>query len=625
MIEISFKMPKQVVPEAPITPSGRITRGAARRSSIIVEELPLRPFQARKSVRAKIVYSDDESDTEAKDKSYRNVPINLPNKRKSVVNKPTKLEKVPEKKAEQKPIIKKDNRKDVECIVISSDEEEEFITPISPVKARVILTPKKIGRLSQSPLSSPTKLLLTPRKKKSLEDIENMGNVTPPKLKKTEDNGQILFSPTSLFKKLDLNSPKKQKDFEDTRTVYQNARKALHSTVPVEMPGRETEHQELRTFITQHLKEQSSGTLYVSGPPGTGKTASLSKILKEPEIESQFKEVYVNCTAIKSSGSIYSRIIKELGIKTSSKTEKECIGVIENYLGRNHKMILLVLDEIDQLESRNQSVLYTIFEWPSRSNYKLVLIGIANALDLTDRILPRLQARLELKPKLMHFAPYTKPQIVDIFTNRLKTAGVLDLFHPVAVQMLAGKVAAISGDVRRALDIGRRVVEIVEQLKKQETLKSIENHNIPDVGLQSANKAVDLKHVVGVLNSVYGTSNNLNNEDGEDSFPLQQKIVVCTLLLIIKQARNKDVTIGKLHDVYRKVCTKRNLLAVDQAEFVGLCSLIETRGILRVFGRKEPRLHKVTLEWDEEEVCGALRDKQLMSMILQDTSVLGKM
>jgi cell division control protein 6 len=79
-----------------------------------------------------------------------------------------------------------------------------------------------------------------------------------------------------------------------------------------------------------------------------------------------------------------------------------------------------VLDEIDQLDSRKQSVLYTIFEWPSAPDSKLVLIGIANALDLTDRILPRLQARLDLRPRLLHFAPYTKLEIVNILTERLK-------------------------------------------------------------------------------------------------------------------------------------------------------------------------------------------------------------
>lgn len=255
---------------------------------------------------------------------------------------------------------------------------------------------------------------------------------------------------------------------------------------------------------------------------------------------------------------------------------------------------------------------------------QVILIGIANALDLTDRILPRLQTRCELKPRLLHFAPYNKQQIIAIFTERLKEAGVSHVFAPVALQMLAGKVAAISGDVRRALDIGRRVIELVEQNRKQDVLKSLENIEIDIDGVKPLEeKAVELMQVVDVLNNVYGTTNNLNNEES-DSLPLQQKIILCTLLLILKNVKNKDITIGKLHDIYKRVCTKQNILGVDQAEFAGLCSLIETRGIIRVSGKKEPRLHKVHLQWDEEDVTAVLKDKKLLSVILQDNFHIGK-
>lgn len=284
----------------------------------------------------------------------------------------------------------------------------------------------------------------------------------------------------------------------------------------------------------------------------------------------------------------------------------------------------MVLDEIDQLENKHQSILYTIFEWPSKANFKLILIGIANALDLTDRTLPRLQAKCELKPQLMHFAPYTKTQIVDILTNRLKEAGALEVFSLTALQMLAGKVAAVSGDVRRALDIGRRVVELIDN-NEPTTLKSIEN--ITNTCLLEKeikeHKKVDLKEVLNVLNNVYGTTQNLT-DDAEDTFPLQQKIIICSLLLMLKKAKNKDITVGKLHEVYKKVCCKRNILSVDQSEFISLCNLIETRGMIRISGKKEPRLSKIHLEWDEEEVAATLKDKQMMSQILQDDTCLPK-
>ncbi|XP_072393403.1 cell division control protein 6 homolog [Diabrotica undecimpunctata] len=508
--------------------------------------------------------------------------------------------------------------------------------------------------------------LSTPRKTKSKTKYDDSG--TPPKQKKLEakspNNKSTVRSTTNTpsLQRLAITSPKKPKstrkslfkendtkksaenkkiepilinsDSESTSedeepskeipkniNAYQSARQALHGTAPTEMPGREKELKELRQFIDRHIKNQTSGSLYVSGPPGTGKTASLNLILQEKNLVQNVDHVYVNCTAIKSPTAIYSRICKELNIKVDGRSEKDHLLQIDKYLKKKHKTILLVLDEIDQLESKNQSILYTIFEWPSKPNARILLIGIANALDLTDRILPRLQARCELKPTLMHFAPYSKPQIIEIFTSRLRAANVLDIFSPAAVQMLAGKIAAVSGDIRRALDIGRRVVELAEQSRKTGALKSVEN--LANQLVDEETKTVDLKQVLTVLNSVYSTSQNLDDHT-EDSFPLQQKIIICSLLLMLKKNKSKDITIGKLHEVYCRVCKKRKIGSVDQTELVGLCSLIESKGIITVSGKKEPRLNKVSMVWDQDEVTNALKDKQLISDILQDESCLGK-
>lgn len=96
-----------------------------------------------------------------------------------------------------------------------------------------------------------------------------------------------------------------------------------------------------------------------------------------------------------------------------------------------------MLDEIDQLDSKRQLVLYTIFEWAATREHRLVLVGVANALDLTERTLPRLNAR-GLQPATLHFAPYTKQQIIHVFTAVLADEDRGNVFSPVALQMLAG-------------------------------------------------------------------------------------------------------------------------------------------------------------------------------------------
>lgn len=113
-----------------------------------------------------------------------------------------------------------------------------------------------------------------------------------------------------------------------------------------------------------------------------------------------------------------------------------------------------------------------------------VFAGIANALDLTDRILPRLQARPQCRPLLLHFPPYSREELTAIVQDRLVQVNVVcvtqslswnltDHFYLIsaassspqasagglldasAVQFCARKVSAVSGDARKALDICR--------------------------------------------------------------------------------------------------------------------------------------------------------------------------
>ena len=78
------------------------------------------------------------------------------------------------------------------------------------------------------------------------------------------------------------------------------------------------------------------------------------------------------------------------------------------------------------------------------------VIGIANALDLTDSLLPRLHTKC--RPQLLLFPPYNKDQIATILEARLGTNSEVD---PMAIQFCARKIASANGDLRKALDVCR--------------------------------------------------------------------------------------------------------------------------------------------------------------------------
>lgn len=321
---------------------------------------------------------------------------------------------------------------------------------------------------------------------------------------------------------------------------------------------------------------------------------------------------------------IYKAICIELGIQTVADKATNSESICNYICAKRNKMLLLVLDEIDELIEKKQSVLYSIFEWPTLPKSKIILIGIANSLDLTNRALARLQSQsIEMKPKLVHFKPYTKQQIVDIFKNRLEEAGALDVFPMATIQLLSAKVAAVSGDVRKALDIGRRVAQIAQQNANVDDIDFDDELGIGRLNAPPKSTKVEMMQVLNVLNTVYSTANSLD-DDATDAFPLQEKMLVCTLLLLLKSTKNKDITVSRLHSAYAKVCNKRGIPAVDESEFVGICSLTETKGIIKMIKNKVPRLTKIQLQWDEDEITRAIKDKQLIANILADTSILDK-
>ena len=51
---------------------------------------------------------------------------------------------------------------------------------------------------------------------------------------------------------------------------------------------------------------------------------------------------------------------------------------------------------------------------------------------------------------------------------------------------------------------------------------------------------------------------------------------------------------SQLHEIYSKVCKKRQMGAVDHSEFQGITTLLESRGMIGIKKAKETRLAKVS-------------------------------
>lgn len=121
---------------------------------------------------------------------------------------------------------------------------------------------------------------------------------------------------------------------------------------------------------------------------------------------------------------------------------------------------VVLMDELDQLVTKNQSLMYNFFNWPNLPHSRLIVLAVANTMDLPERMLSnKISSRLGLTR--VTFAGYTHAQLQEIITSRLESVPG-EIVDPDAIQFAARKVAAVSGDARRTLDICRRAVEIAE-------------------------------------------------------------------------------------------------------------------------------------------------------------------
>jgi len=298
-------------------------------------------------------------------------------------------------------------------------------------------------------------------------------------------------------------------------------------------------------------------------------------------------------------------------------------------------MIVMILDEIDQLESKSQEVLSNIFCWTNLEGSRLVLIGIANALDFTTRILSGLKAIGLLSIEEMQFMPYNKNQIVEIIEDRIKR--VSDernvLISSVALQLCARKIASCSGDIRKALDVCRRAIELVESKDKSDisqlSVSPLKLTNDDGFNSGSPKKSapksncVDVEQIMSVLNQVYGQKSDKTEGDSRQSLPFHQQVILCALLVLSKQKKLKEAKLSECHKIFVNICSKRGISynGKNEAEFMNMCQLLEVYGFVTIKnGSQTVRNAKLSLRVDESEIEHLLSDKSFLKSILQQSS-----
>ena len=449
---------------------------------------------------------------------------------------------------------------------------------------------------------------------------------------------------------------------EAPATKLSRARVALSlATTPGSMPCREHERAKIYDFVEQAINEGSAcrgRSMYISGVPGTGKTATVREVIRALRKKSRdgylprFNHVELNGLRLQTPKHAYSAIAEELlGERLGPDRACEVLDArFRDGRGADGRVTVLVADEMDLLVTRSSSLLYNLFDWPTHRASRLVILGIANTLDLPERLMPKISSRLGNNRVV--FKPYTAEQLKKIVHARLddarsmksSTLGLGGLsgppettseplrknvveekndsaFEAVAVELASRKVAAVSGDARRVLELCRRAAELAETLAGR-SFDEAETVHSNDGDLSAAEVAeldrrrrrvaaldkaqVAMQHIKAAMFEMFQSPHMRMLEAASR----HDRIFLCALLL---ELRASGVTEARVSNVMRRhvqLCRAHAEPEPPAGAAVSIACRLASSGLLLADPGRRRAAQRVCLNVPMEDVAYALKDER---------------
>lgn len=552
-----------------------------------------------------------------------------------------------------------ENDQDDEEIVVEIDDNDEYNKPKRPrgrprkYPNAPVLPKRPRGRPRKHPLKS--NAFHSPNKDTSGTSWSIPLGTPNRKHIKTKDNSEadslkfiqrlignkVVMSklPTPNFNLTSPQSKRKQREGDyqllDTYSqAFKDLKQKLHTATKLQsLPCREDEFTSLYLHIENAILHQLGCCLYVSGTPGVGKTATIREVmtqLKEQQESGDLNEFdYVELNALKLISPTDAYEVLWNFISGLSIAPSHAAMFLDTYFknpSELKKPMVVMVDELDQFATARQNVMYNLFNWPSYPESKLIVIAVANTMDLPERMLSnKISSRLGLKR--LQFIGYSFEQLSGIIEHRLEllklTNNKVNITKD-AINFASRKVASVSGDARRALQIVRRAVEIAEldymlNSSKDNDAKDNDTTDTFEVKIGHISKAINetLNSPIAVYVSTLSYTSKLvlvaiilcMKRTGLNENPLGDIIDQIQQLLVLSQPPSIESKYG-LVEIHVNVSNLR----IDDFRFIVL-ELAEN-GIINIQTIKTERYKMVSLNVSKEEVTMSLQNDADISRLL---------
>jgi len=309
----------------------------------------------------------------------------------------------------------------------------------------------------------------------------------------------------------------------NTDSIFKNREVLLPNFIPFNMSQRADELETINRIINESMEGKITNVL-ISGPPGSGKTASIKLIFGKLKDQYNALFCYINCfNKSTRMGVLYAMVIEFY--KKVRPTRKmpsrrgiaydELLDSFKTELEKNNLKIVVCLDEIDKLEEAE--IIYDLTT-PTWNSSRIQIIGISNNPLIFKKLDPRTKSRL-FPVEEIYFNPYTQEELKTIIKAKVEEAFKEGVVEKEVIDFLAKYTFEKKGDVR---------------IVKQTLLCS------GDLAINLDDKRVELCHVKEKLNRTsHAKSIRLINELSQHE------------QFILKLIPNQGTYYPKLYDFYK--------------------------------------------------------------------------
>jgi len=335
------------------------------------------------------------------------------------------------------------------------------------------------------------------------------------------------------------------------------------SYTPEDIPHRDEQIKELASILAPSLRLEKPSNLFLYGKTGTGKTLSikhvvnnLKKIAKQKNVSLEI--IYLNCKLGRVADTEYrllAQLSRDLGVEvpaTGLPTD-EVYKLFNNALDKNKKLLILVLDEIDQLVKKaGDGILYNLTRMNSElKKSQMSIVGVSNDLLFTDNIDPRVKS--SMSEEELVFPPYNAIQIQDILRQRASKAFRGGVVEEGVIEKCAAYAAREHGDARRALELLRVAGELAERSN---------DNKIKMKHLDDAEEKIEKDRVLDIVHT-------------------QPKQFQVTLLSIFNLSKTSDgLFTGDVYEIYKDLCSKCGLRPLTQRRVSDIIAELDMLGII---------------------------------------------